>query len=436
MTISFPILLFFGVSFLALLIFVIVQLFFKGSTGESSVNLEKSFGNLKLELFDFLSSKWNEHSEKLDIKFNTIQNSMQSGMLALGRSSDERVEKMSKQTLEELRLMRATIDLKLKELQEDNSKKIEKMRETVDEKLQKTLEFRLNESFKNVRQILDTLNEKFGSISQLSTDFKAVEKIFQNVKTKGIFGEGQLENLLSEVLAPNQYEKDVQVRPDSAEKVEFAIVVLGDENNKLLPIDAKFPIKPYEDFIDASNRGDKKMIEELEKKLSQEIKKQAKKIEKYIVPPRTMDYAIMFLPAESLYIEADRLGLINEIWGENRVMITGPTILNAVLHSFKLNFRLMALGRHQHAVIDLLSRLQKEFKFFIEALSKSEKKISDAGKSVKNIHEKTIDISRDLEKFDSTVGSAIGDQTPKELGELKKEKIEEDLNLFQTKNLD
>lgn len=415
-------------------LFVVVQVFFKKTSSENPINLDKPFGDLKLELFSFLSNKWNEHSEKLDKQFDTTRGGLQSGMLALGRSSDERAREMSKQTLEELRLMRNTIDAKLRELQEDNSKKIEKMRETVDEKLQKTLEFRLNESFKNVRQILDTLNQKFGSISQLSTDFKAVEKIFQNVKTKGIFGEGQLENLLAEVLAPNQYRKDVSVRPDTAERVEFAIVVLGDENDKLLPIDAKFPIKPYEDFVDASNRGDKEAVKTLEKELSKEIKKQAKKIEKYIVPPRTMDYAIMFLPAESLYIEADRLGLINEVWGENRVMITGPTILNAVLHSFKLNFRLMALGKHQHAVVDLLSRLQKEFRFFVEALGKSEKKISDAGKSVKSIHERTIDISRDLEKFDSTVENTIDSKTAKAL---KKDRAEEeDLSLFQAKNLD
>jgi DNA recombination protein RmuC len=307
-----------------------------------------------------------------------------------------------------LESVRAIVDLRLKQLQEDNSKQIDKMRATVDEKLQGTLEKRLGESFKLVSDRLEQVHQGLGAMRQLASDVGGLQKILANVKTRGGWGEVQLGNLLEQILTADQFARNVKTRDETGEHVDFAIKLPGDENGApvWLPIDAKFPTEDYQRLIAAQDKGDVDAIEEAMKGLETQLRKNAKDIcAKYINPPRTTDFALMFLPTEGLYAEAiRRVGLAEQVQRDCRVVFAGPTTLAALLNSLQMGFRTLSIQKRSSEVWNLLAGVKTEFGKFGEALAAVKDKLDQASRHVDHVAVRSRAITkklRDVEELPS-----------------------------------
>ena len=304
--------------------------------------------------------------------------------------------------------VRAIVDVRLKELQQDNAKQIDKMRATVDEKLQGTLEKRLGESFKLVSERLEQVHKGLGAMQQLASDVGGLQKVLSNVKMRGGWGEVQLGSLLEQVLTADQFARNVKTRDESAERVEFAIKLPGDENGApvWLPIDAKFPTEDYQRLLAAQDKGDVVGIDDAMKSLETQLKKSAKDIcQKYINPPRTTDFALMFLPTEGLYAEAiRRVGLVEQVQRDCRVIFAGPTTLAALLNSLQMGFRTLAIQKRSSEVWNLLAAVKTEFGKFGEALSAVKDKLDQAARHVDTVAVRSRAITkklRDVEELPS-----------------------------------
>ena len=304
--------------------------------------------------------------------------------------------------------VRAIVDLRLKELQQDNAKQIDKMRATVDEKLQGTLEKRLGESFKLVSERLEQVHKGLGAMQQLASDVGGLQKVLSNVKMRGGWGEVQLGNLLEQVLTADQFARNVKTRDESGEHVDFAIKLPGDENGApvWLPIDAKFPTEDYQRLLAAQDKGDVVGIDDAMKSLETQLKKSAKDIcQKYINPPRTTDFALMFLPTEGLYAEAiRRVGLTEQVQRDCRVIFAGPTTLAALLNSLQMGFRTLAIQKRSSEVWNLLAAVKTEFGKFGEALTAVKDKLDQAARHVDNVAVRSRAITkklRDVEELPS-----------------------------------
>ena len=307
-----------------------------------------------------------------------------------------------------LESVRAIVDVRLKQLQEDNAKQIDKMRATVDEKLQGTLEKRLGESFKLVSDRLEQVHQGLGAMRQLASDVGGLQKVLANVKTRGSWGEVQLGALLEQVLTADQFARNVKTKEESGEHVEFAIKLPGDEDGVpvWLPIDAKFPTEDYQRLLLAQDQGDVPAIEEAMKSLETQLKRNAKEIcQKHINPPRTTDFALMFLPTEGLYAEAiRRIGLTEQVQREYRVVFAGPTTLAALLNSLQMGFRTLAIQKRSSEVWNLLAGVKTEFGKFGEALSAVKDKLDQAARHVDNVAVRSRAITkklRDVEELPS-----------------------------------
>jgi DNA recombination protein RmuC len=325
--------------------------------------------------------------------------------MSRGREENANAAKTQREELgKSLESVRSIVDVRLKELQEDNSRQIDKMRSTVDEKLQGTLEKRLGESFKLVSERLEQVHQGLGAMRQLASDVGGLQKVLANVKTRGGWGEVQLGALLEQVLTSDQFERNVKVRPDSGEYVDFAIRLPGDENGApvWLPIDAKFPTEDYQRLVAAQEQGNVALIEEATKCLETQLKKSAKDIcQKYISPPRTTDFALMFLPTEGLYAEAiRRVGLIEQVQRDCRVVITGPTTLAALLNSLQMGFRTLAIQKRSSEVWNLLAGVKTEFGKFGEALSSVKDKLDQAARKMEDVDVRSRAITRKLQKVE------------------------------------
>jgi DNA recombination protein RmuC len=296
--------------------------------------------------------------------------------------------------------VRSIVDLRLKQLQEDNAKQIDKMRATVDEKLQGTLERRLGESFKLVSDRLEQVHKGLGAMQQLASDVGGLQKVLANVKTRGGWGEVQLGALLEQVLTSDQFARNVKTRDESGEHVEYAIKLPGDENGApvWLPIDAKFPTEDYQRLLAAQDKGDVVGVDEAMKSLETQLRKSAKDIcQKYINPPRTTDFALMFLPTEGLYAEAiRRVGLVEQVQRDCRVVFAGPTTLVALLNSLQMGFRTLAIQKRSGEVWNLLSGVKTEFGKFGEALSAVKDKLDQAARKMEDVDVRSRAISKKL----------------------------------------
>jgi DNA recombination protein RmuC len=304
--------------------------------------------------------------------------------------------------------VRAIVDLRLKELQQDNAKQIDKMRATVDEKLQGTLEKRLGESFKLVSDRLEQVHQGLGAMQQLASDVGGLQKVLANVKTRGGWGEVQLGALLEEVLTADQFARNVKTRDDSSERVEFAIKLPGDENGApvWLPIDAKFPTEDYHRLLAAQDQANAAAVEDAMKSLETQLRKSAKDIcQKYINPPRTTDFALMFLPTEGLYAEAiRRVGLVEQVQRDCRVIFAGPTTLAALLNSLQMGFRTLAIQKRSSEVWNLLAGVKTEFGKFGESLAAVKDKLDQAARHVDHVAVRSRAITkklRDVEELPS-----------------------------------
>ena len=299
-----------------------------------------------------------------------------------------------------LESVRGIVDLRLKQLQEDNTGQLEKMRATVDEKLQGTLEKRLSESFKLVSERLEQVHQGLGAMQQLASDVGGLQRVLTNVKMRGGWGEVQLGALLEQVLTADQFARNVRTRDETGETVEFAIKLPGDENGApvWLPIDAKFPVEDYHRLVAAQDKADLPATELAMRNLETQLKKSAKDIcAKYINPPKTTDFALMFLPTEGLYAEAiRRVGLVEQVQRDCRVVFAGPTTLAALLNSLQMGFRTLAIQKRSSEVWNLLAAVKNEFGKFGDSLSKVKEKLDQASSDMEKVAVRSRAITKKL----------------------------------------
>ncbi len=308
----------------------------------------------------------------------------------LTQSNDERLEKV-----------RVTVEQKLEALRSDNTAKLEQMRSTVDEKLQATLEQRLGESFKIVSDRLEQVHRGLGEMQTLAVGVGDLKRVMTNVKMRGGWGEVQLATLLAEMLTPGQYAQNVATRPGSRERVEFAVKFPGRSDDGTpcwLPIDAKFPLEDYQRLQDAVERADAAAVDTSRKALEVFFKEEARKIrDKYIEPPFTLDFAILFVPTEGLYAEAvSRPGLADALQRDFRVMLAGPVNLAAMLNSLQLGFRTLAIEQRSTEVWRVLGAVKTEFGKFGEILANAKKKLDQVGSTLDDAGRKSTTIARKL----------------------------------------
>jgi len=349
---------------------------------ESRTELKENLDVFKKELNDALK----DYKERLREQFTEFERSQKTQNIANS-------EKISE--------LKSSLEKSVKTMQEGNEKKLEEMRKTVDEKLNETLEKRLGESFKQVSDRLEAVHKGLGEMQTLATSVGDLKKVMTNVKSRGVLGEYQLQNIIEDLLTNDQYEKNVKTKVGSGAVVEFAIKMPhGNNLEKILwlPVDSKFPKEDYEALVDSYEKGDLTKIDEFKKAFIRGIRKNAQDIrEKYIDPPNTTEYGIMFLPYESLFGEVLRTpGLFEQIQKEYKITITGPTTLSALLNSLQMGFRTLAIEKRSSEVWDLLGAVKTEFNQFGDILAKTKKKLIEAT-DVLDTHEiRTRSIERKL----------------------------------------
>ncbi len=321
---------------------------------------------------------------------------IQRQMYAISHNQEERLDKI-----------RDTLSDSMGKLQKENMQKLEEMRRTVDEKLHETLDKRLGESFNQVSTRLEEVYKGLGEMQALASGVGDLKKVLTNVKSRGIWGEMQLGNLLAQVLSPNQYEANTAVKPGSAERVEFALKLPGrqEEADKpvYLPIDSKFPQEAFLRLLEAQEQADAGKTNDARKELTQALKAEARRIaDKYVSPPHTTDFAIMFLPLEGLYAEVMReMSLVEELQRTQRVVIAGPSTLTALLNSLQMGFRTLAIEKRSAEVWKLLGAVKTDFGKFALVLENTQKRLRQATESVDSAYVRTRSIERHLRKVEA-----------------------------------
>ncbi len=321
---------------------------------------------------------------------------------------DARVGELTRNNAERLGELRTTLENKLRELQVDNAAKLEQMRATVDEKLQTTLETRLGESFRLVSERLEQVQRGLGEMQQLATGVGDLKRVLTNVRTRGTFGEVQLGALLEQVLTIEQYETNCITVPGSSERVEFAVRLPGTHSDKpiRLPIDAKFPREDYERLMDAQDRVDVEAVAASSAALERQVRIEAKRIcEKYVAPPHTTDFALLFLPTEGLYAEVlRRPGLFESLQRDQRVILVGPTTLLALLISLQMGFRTLAIEQRSSEVWQLLGTVKAEFGKFAGILEKTRDQLDTVRNSIDKAGVRTRAIEKQLKGVETLPG--------------------------------
>jgi DNA recombination protein RmuC len=328
-----------------------------------------------------------------------------------GDTLNQTLSTLTESNAQRMAEVRATLEAKIKDLQLDNGNRLEEMRKTVDEKLHATLEQRLGESFKLVSDRLDKVHQGLGEMQQLAIGVGDLKRVLTNVKTRGTWGEVQLEMLLEQVLTPDQYAKNVETVPASGERVEFAIKLPGNEDGGTpvwMPIDAKFPKEQYERLADAADRADADGVAVAGRELERAVRNEAKTIaEKYLSPPLTTDFAILFLPTEGLYAEVMRRpGLADELQRNFRVSIAGPSTLSALLNSLQMGFRTLALEKRSSEVWQVLGAVKTEFGKFGDVLAATKTTLERAAKNIEQAETRTRQMTRKLKSVEALPSDA------------------------------
>ena len=366
-------------------------------------------GGLIVAVVVLLSRRGNQGSTtELAKRLETIDRSLRDEFSRNREEAGASAKNQREELARSLEGVRSIVDVRLRQLQDDNAQQIDKMRATVDEKLQGTLEKRLGESFKLVSDRLEQVHQGLGAMRQLASDVGGLQRVLTNVKTRGGWSEWQLGVLLDEMLTPEQFAKNMRMRDDTDERVEFAIKLPGDENGEpvWLPIDAKFPMEHYDRLASAQEKADPAAVESAIKTLETQLKRCAKDIcEKYINPPKTTDFALLFLPSEGLYAEAiRRVGLVQNVQRDCRVTFVGPTTLAALLNSLQMGFRTLAIQKRSSEVWNLLAAVKTEFSKFGESLSAVKEKIDQASRKMEDVDVRSRAITkklRDVEELPS-----------------------------------
>ena len=356
-----------------------------------------------------------ETIEHINSSFNNYGNMVSSNQRETSEMQDKRLaelnqkfNQMSIENEQKLENIRITMEKKLSELTQDNNRQLDKMRETVDEKLQKTLEDRIGQSFKLVSDRLEQVYKGLGEMQTLAAGVGDLKKVLSNVKTRGILGEIQLGAILEQILTPDQYGTNVKTKSTGAERVEYAVKLPGDNERIVwLPIDAKLPGDAYSRLVDAYELGQQIEIDEAGKNLEKIIKSEAKDIhDKYIDPPYTTDFGIMFLPFEGLYAEVLRRGMLEILQRDCKVNIAGPTTMAALLNSLQMGFKTLAIQKHSSEVWDILGAVKTEFGKFGDVLEQTQMRITQANKELDSlIGVRTRSIQRKLSSI-STLPAA------------------------------
>lgn len=393
--------------------------------------------NNQIDSFAQQLTKLNEaNSQQLEAMRQSIAQQAQAGreeqagaLKRFGDTLNQTLAALTESNAQRMAEVRATLEAKIKDLQTDNANRLEEMRRTVDEKLHATLEQRLGESFKLVSERLEKVHQGLGEMQQLAIGVGDLKRVLTNVKTRGTWGEVQLEMLLEQVLTRDQYAKNVETVPATGERVEFAIKLPGNgdgEKPVWLPIDAKFPKEQYERLAEATEHADAEGVAAAGRELERAVRVEAKSIcEKYVSPPLTTDFAIMFLPTEGLYAEVIRRpGLADEIQRLHRVSIAGPSTLTALLNSLQMGFRTLALEKRSSEVWQVLGAVKTEFTKFGDVLAATKATLERAAKNIEQAETRTRQMSRKLksvEALPSETAQLLLGADAAEIGEEKEE---------------
>lgn len=322
----------------------------------------------------------------------------------------KRIEFTNMANEQRLNNISSIIDNNLTKIQENNSAKLEEMRKTVDEKLNISLQTRLSQSFSLINERLEAVYKGLGEMQTLANGVGDLRNVLKNIKTRGTWGEVQLGNLLEQMLSSSQYLSNINTIPNSLDRVEFAIKMPGKDNQEiLLPIDAKFPLEDYERLISASEIGNVEEVERCKKALEKRIKEEAKKInEKYICIPYTTDFAIMYLPIEGLFAEVVKIiGLTDYIQTNYKIMVCGPTTLTALVNSLQMGFKTLAIEKRSNEIWNLLASFKSEFGKFIDLLTKTQKKLQEASNTIESATKSSIKIEKKLKDVTILDGEEI-----------------------------
>jgi DNA recombination protein RmuC len=350
----------------------------------------------------------NEQIDSFRQQLAAMQAHTQAALRNVSETLAAQLQRLAEANERRMNDVRQAVDSRLVALQEGNEKKLDQMRATVDEKLHATLEQRLGESFRLVAERLEQVHKGLGEMQVLARDVGSLNRVLTNVKTRGVFGEVQLAALLEQVFTPDQFSRNVATVPGSNERVEFAIRLPGQRRGEpygdndgpplWLPIDAKFPREDYERLLDAHERADPAAAEAAAKALETRLKLEAQKIrDKYVSPPHTTDFAILFLPTEGLYAEAlRRPGLVEGLQRDCKIMLAGPTTLLATLNSLQMGFRTIALERRSAEVWEVLGAVKTEFGKFGDVLAKTKKKLEEASNTIDAAEVRTRAMQRQL----------------------------------------
>ncbi len=329
----------------------------------------------------------------------------------LTSSNEQKLGGLTEANEKKLAELRGAVEQQLRNLQQDNAQQLERMRQTVDEQLQGTLEKRLGESFKLVSERLEQVHKGLGEMQNLATDVGNLQRVLTNVKSRGGWGEIRLEALLQQVLAPDQYDQNVRVNPDKSENVEFAIKMPGSgEKPVWLPVDSKFPLADYQRLEEAQEHGDRESVKAAATQLANAVRKSAGDISsKYVAPPHTTDFGILFLPTEGLYAELIRQpGLVQELQQQYRCLIAGPTTFAALLNSLQMGFRTLAIQKRSSEVWEVLGKVKTEFGKFGEVLGKVQKKLTEASNHIEKVSVRTRAIQRNLKEVEELPSEETG----------------------------
>ena len=367
----------------------------------------------------------------------SIQKTITNTVTELGKAQQEYLDRIDKSikalgesNANKIDKVREAVESQLKQIRESNEKKLEQMRVTVDEKLQSTLEKRLGESFKHVSERLEAVQRGLGDMQKLAAGVGDLKRVLTNVKARGTWGEYQLGDILEQILSPDQYAKNVQPRPGAGGIVEYAVRLPGKEGESevWLPIDAKFPQEDYQRLLEAADRADAKAVEKSTAALVRTIKAAAGDISnKYIEPPHTTDFAIMFLPTEGLYAEVIRQpGILEELQQKYRVVVAGPTNLSAILNSLRMGFRTLAIEKRSSEVWKVLSTVKVEFGKFGDVLDKVKKQLNTASNTIDSTQTRTRAMARKLRDVEALPSGEAPDLLGLEEDEVLDEALEDE----------
>ncbi len=394
-----------GVTLVVMLVILIVLLLNSRKDGSSELRMEL---NSSLDAFGrTISENQRTASESQDERLSAMEQNNALDFERLRKSQEDRISSLERSNELKLESIRQTMERRLSSIQTENAEKLEKMQKVVDEKLEKTLENRISESFKVVSSQLEQVYKGLGEMQNVAAGVTDLKKVLSNVKTRGILGEAQLSAILSEILSPEQYACDIATKSGSRDRVEFAIRLPGDgETPVYLPIDAKFPGETFAQLQDAYEKGDPAAIDQAAKMLEIRLKAEAKDIrDKYIDPPHTTDFGILFLPFEGLYAEAVNRGFIEELQRTYRINVTGPSTMAAFLNSLQMGFRTLAIQKRSGEVWQVLGAVKTEFEKFGDILNRSQQKLRQVNDELDTlIGTRTRAINRklkDVERLDA-----------------------------------